>query len=408
MKRGTSNRLGKLWPVVLAALAGCGSSSSIPQSVAIASGAITEASMTTEAPITETPTAAQCGAGSLPEGAIQGEVPLADRQSGRNLQGYRCNLKLIGQYQGQGASWVNPSFAHCSYMATSDLGRPNNPSPGVQVIDVSNPVAPVLSTTLTSPAMLMGPWESLKVNPTRHLLGAVPGGLLISGGYFDVYDISDCAHPRHLNVSSNGMEAPESLLGHEGNWSPDGLTYWSAGLVAGSLTAVDVSNPKKPKVLYSGSAGGPLNHGLAISHDGTRLYLSSLLPAGVLIYDVSDIQNRVPTPMITQISQVTWADLGGTQHVIPVTYAGRPYLIVPSELGEQGIRGRLMFREVIPTRLGDVVLLASAIDLDHCVANLFEIGQCGINHAGARDIEAFGTFVQGFNDFVAMAGQSLE
>ncbi len=281
---------------------------------------------------------AQCGPGSLPEGSIQGEVPLADRRNGRNLQGYRCNLELVGQYQGQGASWVNPSLGHCAYMATSDLGQSNNPSPGVQVIDVSDSSAPTLSTTLTSPAMLTGPWESLKVNAARQLLGGAAGGLVIGAGFFDVYDISgDCAHPRHLNVNRSGVEIPDNWLGHEGNWSPDGLTYWSTGLVAGTLTAIDVSNPQTPKILYIGHAGAPYNHGLAISEDGTRLYMSSLSPAGVYIYDVSDIQNRAPTPTITLIGQVTWADGGGTQHVIPVTYGGKPYLIVPSELQEQGI-----------------------------------------------------------------------
>jgi hypothetical protein len=280
---------------------------------------------------------ASCGAGSLPEGAIQGEVPRADRQSGRNVQGYRCNLELVGQYQGQGASWVNPSYDHCVYMATSLLGRDNNPSPGVQVIDVSNPADPVLTATLTGRAMLAGPWESLKVNTARKLLGAGDGGIGIGGGFFDVYDISDCAHPRQLNVKTDGTEAPDNWLAHEGNWSPDGRTYWSSGLVAGSLTAIDVSNPQSPKILYVGRLGGPYNHGLGLNADGTRLYLTTMAPAGVQIYDVSDIQNRVSTPTVTLVGQVSWSESGGTQHVIPVSYAGKPYLIVPSELHDQGI-----------------------------------------------------------------------
>src|SRR5437868_2232638 len=48
---------------------------------------------------------ANCGAGSLPETKLQGQVPLTDRQSGRSQEGYRCNLELKGQEQGQGASW---------------------------------------------------------------------------------------------------------------------------------------------------------------------------------------------------------------------------------------------------------------------------------------------------------------
>src|SRR3546814_17814489 len=59
--------------------------------------------------------------GSQPETGLQGQVPLADRDSGRNLQGYNCNLKLVGQYQGAGASVVSPSFDTCAYLSTSGV-----------------------------------------------------------------------------------------------------------------------------------------------------------------------------------------------------------------------------------------------------------------------------------------------
>src|SRR3546814_9764470 len=64
---------------------------------------------------------AECGPGSQPETGLQGQVPLADRDSGRNLQGYNCNLKLVGQYQGAGASVVSPSFDTCAYLSTSGV-----------------------------------------------------------------------------------------------------------------------------------------------------------------------------------------------------------------------------------------------------------------------------------------------
>ena len=43
---------------------------------------------------------AACGPGSLPETGLQGQVPEHDRASGRSAFGYRCNLELVGQYQG--------------------------------------------------------------------------------------------------------------------------------------------------------------------------------------------------------------------------------------------------------------------------------------------------------------------
>jgi hypothetical protein len=52
---------------------------------------------------------AHCGPGSSPETGLQGQVPRRDRESGRSALGYRCNLELVGRYQGQGASWVSPS-----------------------------------------------------------------------------------------------------------------------------------------------------------------------------------------------------------------------------------------------------------------------------------------------------------
>jgi hypothetical protein len=278
--------------------------------------------------------------------------------NGRNLQGYHCNLERVGQYQGQGASWVDPSFDHCAYMATSRIGRGKNPSPGVQVVDASNPASPVLSATLAGKAMFIGPWESLKVNETRKLLGAAAGGVGLSSGYFDVYDLSqDCAHPVQLNVLPHtGVELRDNGLGHEGNWSPDGLTYWSSGLVGGALTAIDVSNPRHPRILYRGHAGARLNHGLAVSRDGTRLYIATGLPAGLDIYDVSDIQNRVPNPLITLIGEVTWNNFGITQHPIPVTYQGKPYLIAPDESLNEGIHFIDISDETQPRIVSHLVL----------------------------------------------------
>ena len=39
---------------------------------------------------------AECGPGSRPETGLQGQGPLADRESGRSSEGYTCNLDLVG------------------------------------------------------------------------------------------------------------------------------------------------------------------------------------------------------------------------------------------------------------------------------------------------------------------------
>lgn len=283
---------------------------------------------------------AVCGSGSMPEGAVQGQVSAADRASGRNLQGTRCNLELVGQHQGEGASWVNPSTGHCAYLATAFFGQGTKASPGVQVLDVSNPAQPRLATNLTSPAFNTGTWESLKVNESRQLLAGVAVGEGVSAGFFDVYDIgTDCAHPSLLNgLAGTTLPLPANVLGHEGNWSPDGNTYWSTGLVGGPITAIDVSNPAMPRILYTGMSGFFWNHGVELSADGNRLYLANALPGGLIILDVSDIQSRAPVPMIRQISQINWNTASVGQHALLVSYAGKPYLIVSDEFAAEGVR----------------------------------------------------------------------
>lgn len=310
-------------------LAGCGSSS-------VPGGGVSPATAAT------TVAAAQCGAGSLPETGLQGQVPLADRKSGRNLQGYRCNLELVGQYQGAGASVVSPSTSNCAYLSTSgslvDPLQSLEPSPGAQVVDVSSTAHPALSGNLTGPAMLAGTWESLKVNEPRKLLGGVAVGLEVGAGFFDVYDVTDCAHPVHLNVvAGTPLELPDNLLGHEGNWSPDGKTYWSTGNVTGLITAIDVSKPQSPQILYTGLAGFPANHGVELSADGNRLYLATCFPGGVVVLDVSDIQSRKAAPSIRQVGAVSWNPFSCGQHALPVTYGGKPYLIAPDEFDSEGV-----------------------------------------------------------------------
>src|SRR3546814_4445144 len=94
--------------------------------------------------------------------------------------------------------------------------------PGVVVVDAGNPAQPVATANLTGPSMLIGTWESLKVTEPRKLLGGVAVDGLIGAGFFDVYDVSDCAHPVQLNgLAGSSLELPDNVLGHEGNRSEE-------------------------------------------------------------------------------------------------------------------------------------------------------------------------------------------
>ncbi|MBV9838487.1 MAG: hypothetical protein JO156_10220 [Solirubrobacterales bacterium] len=282
---------------------------------------------------------AKCSTGA-PENGVQGEVPLSDRNSGRSEKGYACNLTFVGGYQGTGASWVSQSYKKCAYLSAAFPGDQQGSQPGVRVVDASNQAHPKLSEILTSPAMTSGTWESLKVNSARGLLAAVSGGAGDSAGFFDVYDISkDCAHPTLLNsLASTALTLPANGIGHEGGWAPDGLTYYSSSLFGGNVTAIDVSNPAKPQILWTGLPNLE-NHGFSLSPDGNTLYLANLVNgAGMDVFDVSQIQHRYLLPQPSFVGGIRWTDGSVTQATIPVTVHGHPYVIAWDELGDGGVR----------------------------------------------------------------------
>ncbi|GAB4586749.1 LVIVD repeat-containing protein [Nocardia sp. IFM 10818] len=279
---------------------------------------------------------AECGADALPETGLQGDVPAADRNSGRSTQGYRCNLSFVGGYVGKGAGITSASFEHCSYTGSLFPGNLLGPAQGVQVLDVSDPANPVLTATLTEPAMLAGTWESLKVNAERKLLVGTGVPIGEGAGYLSVYDISDCAHPRLLNPGpGSNLLMPLPITTHEGGFSPDGRTYWASGIAPGFVSAVDLTDPANPHVIWQGLTGIEA-HGFGISPDGNRMYLSAL--GGFTVLDISAVQRRDPNPQVPHLGRVFWTDGWATQHSIPVTYAGRPYLFTADEGGAGGVK----------------------------------------------------------------------
>ncbi len=270
---------------------------------------------------------AQCGGSDAQETGFQGQVPLADRLSGRSLSEYNCNLELVGQYQGQGASWQVAWFDDCAYYGQIPPGGGVAPgagevsNPGAVVVDVSDPSRPVASAYLDAPATA-DPHESLKVNERRALLGAVD----LDNEGFAVYDVSgDCSQPRLL-----ATEGFAGYSGHEGEWAPDGRTYYGSN--AGIVYAIDVDDPETPVI-----AGDMAHstHGLSVSRDGNRAYLAATGADenGLRIVNVSEIQQRQPDPETTVIGEFFWTDGFAAQHTIPVTYDGVEHIIFVDELG---------------------------------------------------------------------------
>jgi hypothetical protein len=322
---------------------------------------------------------ATCGPNDHPETGLQGQVPAAVRTAG--FKGFNCNLELVGQAKIDGANWQtteyrdaignganqgkgvgHPGGTVCAYhgSASPALSLPgrNPASYGVPVIDVTEPTNPVTTGFLQTTSML-DPWESLKVNERRKLLGADNGQNGGGGPQVDIYDVStDCRFPQLLASVAVGQAdgstgVPGTVVGHEGSWAPDGLTYYGGDLRTngGQYYAVDTTDPTAPKLITRWTPGFANVHGLSVSDDGTRGYFVSLgfggtaaltnpnIPAtnGLLIYDLSQIQTRAPNPQVPLISKLFWKDGSVAQHTIPIKINGKPYLVFVDEGGSGGI-----------------------------------------------------------------------
>ena len=323
---------------------------------------------------------ASCGPNDHPETGLQGQVPLALRMTG--FHGFNCNLELVGQARNDGANWQtteyrdaignganqgkgvgHPGGTVCAYHGSASPSRslPNRDPKtlGVPVVDVTDPTKPTTTGFLQTTSML-DPWESLKVNERRQLLGADNGQNGGGGPEVDIYDVStDCLHPQLLASIAVGKAdgstgVPGTVVGHEGSWAPDGLTYYGGDLRTngGQYYAVDTTDPTAPKLITRWTPGFANVHGLSVSDDGTRGYFVSLgtsggvpgltnpaIPAnnGLLIYDLSQIQARVANPQVPLISKLFWKDGSVAQHTIPIKIDGKPYLIFVDEGGSGGI-----------------------------------------------------------------------
>jgi hypothetical protein len=279
---------------------------------------------------------AVCGPGSVPEPGIQGRASAAEYATG-----LRCNLALVGQTRaGAGGfrthRYVDPSGHECAYfdvfpgMASDPVAAFAGQSATV-VVDMSDPTRPMVTDRLSSAAN-RSPHESLSLHPGRGLLAAVMGTFSTAPGIVDLYDLTqDCRHPVLLS------SLPVGVAGHEGSFSPDGLTYWASaaagfytGHQSGTIVAVDVSDPRLPALLAV--APEETAHGFNLSPDGRTLYYADVGPTpGLTILDVSEVQARRPMPEIRRISHLTWDTVSIPQTALPVTIAGRPYLIEVDE-----------------------------------------------------------------------------
>ena len=312
---------------------------------------------------------AVCGPGSIPESGAQGRVTAADYEAGL---GSRCNVELLG-HAGTLAGfktlrYVDASGKECAYYDSTPYlqTRPsrtvtNLDLTGVHVLGMDDPTHPISTVDLRTPAM-SSPHESLSLHAGRGLLAANTGNLATGPAFVDVYDLTtDCRHPRLLS------SLPIGTLGHEGIFSPDGNTYWVAAPYGGyadanigSLTAIDVTDPLLPRLLWTSLEYTP--HGVSVSADGNTLYVADVSQTrGLTLLDVSAIQARAAVPTVRRISHLTWSTVSIPQINIPVTIAGRSYLVEVDEFTHDTISN--FFTNQSMTRPEDMVGAVRIIDI---------------------------------------------
>jgi hypothetical protein len=276
-----------------------------------------------------------CRPGDSPYTALQGQVPVGDRVTGRAARHYWCNLEHLGDYvepgrvdvaHGVPGAWATlDTYEHCAYYGDAAAGvlgpSPQSAPPGgTVVLDVSNPRHPVQTAYLTAAAM-QAPWEVLRVNARR--------GLLVAGRNmsraFAVYDVkTDCRHPRLLFDGEL-----QRGLGHEGYFAPDGRTFYLTDGGTPHLTAIDLTNPNRPRELgYWDFPEGFGFHGGSTSIDGSTGYQCEYTnPGSVRVLDLSGVQRRTRLSRPRTLARIPLPNNMWCQATYSVTYNGRPYLI---------------------------------------------------------------------------------
>lgn len=265
--------------------------------------------------------ASACGALDLPETGIRGEVPKADQNSGRAERGYNCGIALVG-YDNLGGRGGNANMAwsgNCAYISGD----------GVAVVDVRDPVHPHLVQTL----------HGYGSNKTVETINAADVGarhLLVAGKYgiggidgepkkgpVDIYDTTDCAHPRRLAT----FMFPANV--HNLTISADGNRLFSTL----PLQAADITDPAHPRYIASldkqlraqGVVHFEYAHEAWTSPDGNRLYIGGQQAYDQDLY-VVDIHNWPQR----KLSVLGKAYLPG-HSIRPMTINGKPYLLNSDE-----------------------------------------------------------------------------
>lgn len=291
------------------------------------------------------------------ETALQGEVPLADQQSGRSLKPYAWNVRVVGEQdiQNRGENGNLGWIGNCAYVAAYFGGK--SPLAGMTVIDASEPAHPsVVKTFPGTPGTRESQVEANEargvviVMPFRH--PKTPYGDPPGPTQLQIYDAAkDCRGPVRVGTYDFG-----DIVTHEFRISADGKTVYVT--VSGSdqkgpaLSAIDISDLAHPALLttwdLSQEPGMPKSgmHDLDVNDAGTRAYgntswvIDGVTHQGLTILDTTEVAQRKSNPQIRRISSFNWGppeDFGYTHSAQLARINGRQYVITEDEtMGNMG------------------------------------------------------------------------
>jgi hypothetical protein len=307
-----------------------------------------------------------CGADDWPETGIQGRVSRAEKESGRAAKGYTCNTELVGHHKSavipvntwgtiggyKVHRYVDQTGNECAYYDSTLLFPTNigDQEGGVVVLDMVDPFNPVSTTKLRTPGMVTM-HETLVISEERGILVGISAAAepIELPAILDIYDLTqDCRQPQLISST------PMPLLAHESGLSPNGNLFWATMTNEPYVWAIDITDPQLPTLVYESDFG---SHGITISDDGSRAYLSQTgSERGLLIIDTTDLNaylNNSPTPLVdlpvvtdalerntasgipevTKIARLQWTGGSIPQNTVPFTSNGKKYLMQVDEFG---------------------------------------------------------------------------
>lgn len=306
-----------------------------------------------------------------PEPGRQGETMPGDLNAPVLARPYSKGVRVVGHLP-LGAPRENLIMAwagRCAYVANGAAQTAQGPSltRGVAVIDVRNPAAPKLAGYLQDKGALDA-GETLHAVTARgrsvlaaSTYGFVPGGApgmkAVKEGWLDIYDVSDCAHPR-LTAE---VKWPEPV--HTLTVSPNGRRVYGTIINPftgnGGIQVMDISDLAHPRFVgrfgvtrADGTTHEFATHEISISPDERRIYAGVIAskggdlnrdfrsPAisaerlgpdagGIYILDNGDIVDGRPNPKLRLIGT---AEHAGWHSAVQARIGGVPHLVGAGEL----------------------------------------------------------------------------